>query len=580
MSGIFTASFHNGGLEINGVDSRGRKRQKLYQACREHNIRDPKYCDKQDHIVKGGHHETWIDIEPKKAYEEIFGEAFREFNGKQKKKKRQFNSYWEKVRKSKELVPVREALITIGNCENIPDEETQKQIYKDFVEEFKKANPNMKVIGAYYHADEMRDDGNGGMIKGAPHLHLDYIPVAYKCERGQKVQNSMNGALLEQGILNLELDPEIAMKKFGLREKTKRKSKNQEEDKEPEKTLKERMKTMPKLETAEANPDGKEEAESKKTKPRVVTNLIQWTYQQRNLLMKIAREHGLTIENPNEKREHLNTEDYIHSKDKSLMREAYALAEKLLEDVKEVDSEKSLMIDWEKDLISREEATDLKDKKIEQKVKDFNIQVQKSKDYFDYREKRAKLKEKEAEDQTKILEEKEENFETAKKHVSSSLHKFVQKLKKRKKEISRKGIEVESLLTKAQKVTDKAESLKNTTATSYFDFADDIKMDEARIMASRHDGNGLCTWFNSLGHKFGAWLHKAEYFVKQFWSKTPEDLMQVAQDMKESYCKTLSEYIDKGMKAQTHSQNEKMESLKKEIPEIRRQTRKEIDWWD
>ena len=78
-------------------------------------------------------------------------------------------------------------MITIGNCEVMPDEEVQKAIYKAYVDEFIKQNPNMKVIGAYYHADEMRDDGNGALIKGAPHLHLDYIPVAYKCKRGQRV---------------------------------------------------------------------------------------------------------------------------------------------------------------------------------------------------------------------------------------------------------------------------------------------------------------------------------------------------------------------------------------------------------
>ena len=66
MSESYTASFHNGGMEKDGIDSSGRKRRKLYQACREHNIRDPKYCDKQEHIVKNGHHEIWIDIPPRK----------------------------------------------------------------------------------------------------------------------------------------------------------------------------------------------------------------------------------------------------------------------------------------------------------------------------------------------------------------------------------------------------------------------------------------------------------------------------------------------------------------------------------
>lgn len=240
MNTTYTASFHNGGLETNGVDTRGRKQAKLNQACREHNIRDEHYCDKQEHIIKNGHHEIWIDIPPKKAYEQIFGEAFKEYNDKQKKKSRKFNSYWEKVKKSKDLVPVREALITIGNVENMPSPEVQREIYKAFLEEFQKRNPNMKVIGAYYHNDEMRNNGKGSFVKGASHLHLDYIPVAYNCNRGQKIQNSMNGALLEQGILNLEIDPEVAERKFGLRDKTskdkKKPKKNQIEEEQTEET--------------------------------------------------------------------------------------------------------------------------------------------------------------------------------------------------------------------------------------------------------------------------------------------------------------------------------------------------------
>jgi hypothetical protein len=36
----------------------------------------------------------------------------------------------------------------------------------------------MEVIGAYYHDDETRDDGKGGRVQGAPHMHVDYIPVS------------------------------------------------------------------------------------------------------------------------------------------------------------------------------------------------------------------------------------------------------------------------------------------------------------------------------------------------------------------------------------------------------------------
>lgn len=79
-------------------------------------------------------------------------------------------------------------------------------------------------------------------------------------------------------------------------------------------------------------------------------------------------------------------------------------------------------------------------------------------------------------------------------------------------------------LEESLKITQRAEALRDSTATPYFTFADDIKFDDARLMVAKGDGKGLCSWFNGLGHKFGAWLHKAEYFAKTFWKKTPDEL--------------------------------------------------------
>ena len=588
MSESYTASFHNGGMEKDGIDSSGRKRRKLYQACREHNIRDPKYCDKQEHIVKNGHHETWIDIPPKEAYEQIFGEAFREYNGKQKKKARQFNSYWEKVKKSEVLVPVREALVTIGNVEEgFPDIEIGKQIYKAFLEDFQKHNPNLKVIGAYYHADEMRNDGKGGLIQGAPHMHLDYIPVSYKCDRGQKIQNSMNGALIEQGILNIEIDPEVAEKKFGLREKPKRKKKagteiEAEPDISPE-GLAHRLRCLPKPEE-ETQKEEPEEENGKKTKTRIVTNLVQWTNAQRSLLVKIAREHGLTIENPNEKREHLSTEDYILSKDKSLQSETYALAEKLLIDVKEVDADKV-------DIIEREKDVEKQKAEAEQKAKENEVQAQKNRDYVAYKEGYFRRREQEYNEREENLKKKESFFENAKKHASVSLHKLIKKLKNWKKEVEEKDRALDKALLEASKLAQRAQNLNDTTAPNYRDFANDIQFDEARKMAAKRDGKGLCRWFENLEIKFGSWLHRAQYFAKRFWNKTPDELVVIAEDMRQSYCSNLGEYIEKSMRANTLSQIREAREIQEEIPKVKEQakptikkpvshTRREIDWWD
>lgn len=389
-------------MEENGVDFKGRKRKRLLQACWEHNISDPAYYDKQPHVVKGGVHEIWIDIPSEKAYEQIFGKSFQQYNSNQKKKSRKFDSYYQKVKKLKTLVPVREALITIGNCEVMPDEEVQKAICKAYVEEFKKQNPNMIVIGAYYHAYEMRDDGNGGFIKGDPHLHLDYIPVAYKCKRGQRVQNSMNGALIEQGIVNIEIEPETALKVFGKRDKSKREKKESTLQNSPQ-NMTRKIKCFPKIEKKEE----KQEKEPKET--HLVTNLIQWTHRQRDLLVRIANEHGVTIENPNEKREHQSTEEYILSKINNLKSEVYAMAEKLVVGLEEMKTEKTGLIEWEEDLENREDSLKQGQDKLEAEKTEHAEEVQKDKEAHELRGKVSRRKEREAREGLEQLEEERQN---------------------------------------------------------------------------------------------------------------------------------------------------------------------------
>lgn len=55
--------------------------------------------------------------------------------------------------------------------------------------DFEKRNPNLKVFNAVMHLDE-----------STPHLHIDFVPVAHKGQRGMPLKNSMSGALREQGF--------------------------------------------------------------------------------------------------------------------------------------------------------------------------------------------------------------------------------------------------------------------------------------------------------------------------------------------------------------------------------------------
>ena len=59
----------------------------------------------------------------------------------------------------------------------------------EYVRDFEKRNPNLKVFNAVMHLDE-----------STPHLHIDFVPVAHKGQRGMSLKNSMSGALREQGF--------------------------------------------------------------------------------------------------------------------------------------------------------------------------------------------------------------------------------------------------------------------------------------------------------------------------------------------------------------------------------------------
>lgn len=158
-----------------------------------HNQRYNKYI-KQAHIDPNGLHETWIHQELSSAYKELFNKARLEYNQSQKEKgraNRQIRDYQKQCRDSKQTNEVYEVIFTIGNRDNHPPQDVCRDVLSDVVDEFKKQNPNFKVVGAYFHADEPG---------AAPHVHLDYIPFSKGHKRGLSVQNNLSGALKAQGF--------------------------------------------------------------------------------------------------------------------------------------------------------------------------------------------------------------------------------------------------------------------------------------------------------------------------------------------------------------------------------------------
>lgn len=162
--------------------------------AREHNIRNKKVVSKENHINPDGIHETWIDEPIRQAYERLFGESVRNYNNKQTRPDRKINSYYNTICKDKKKHPVYEMIIGVyGKSKDgspICSIEQGKEIMKKFVDTWQERNPNLELIGAYYHADE----------NGEPHVHLDYVPVAHGYIKGMETQTGLVKALSEQGF--------------------------------------------------------------------------------------------------------------------------------------------------------------------------------------------------------------------------------------------------------------------------------------------------------------------------------------------------------------------------------------------
>lgn len=154
---------------------------------REHNRRNRKITDKEEHIDKNGQFEVWADVDLKTAYHKLFDTAQAEYNDKQSRKDRQIADYYEKIKSDKQKNLAYEIIIGVYGSDS--SEEQKKEILLDYAKSWKIRNPNLCMTGCYWHNDE----------EGEQHIHIDYIPC-YHSSKGMSVQTGLNKALEEQGI--------------------------------------------------------------------------------------------------------------------------------------------------------------------------------------------------------------------------------------------------------------------------------------------------------------------------------------------------------------------------------------------
>lgn len=161
------------------------------QVSQGHNRREPEAIKRQDHIDPDGHYEVWADRALEDLYNEIFGSAVEEYNKHQRRADRRISDYLKSVkgdsRRHGNLA--YEVIVAVGNYGSRPDPEVCRQILLDYYMDWQNRNPQLAVLGAYFHADE----------RGTPHLHLDYVPWADGYKRGPARQVGLDRALQQQG---------------------------------------------------------------------------------------------------------------------------------------------------------------------------------------------------------------------------------------------------------------------------------------------------------------------------------------------------------------------------------------------
>ena len=142
----------------------------------------------------------YVQIPIEEAYEEIFGQAVKEYNAKQKRSDRKIGNYLSKIKQSKNNEKVfYETVVQIGKRDDTgildedgnitEDAKLAKEVLDEYARTFQERNPNLILFNAVLHMDE-----------ATPHLHLDYIPVAHGYKTGLKTRNSLSKGLQEMGI--------------------------------------------------------------------------------------------------------------------------------------------------------------------------------------------------------------------------------------------------------------------------------------------------------------------------------------------------------------------------------------------
>lgn len=166
-----------------------------------HNNRDLTEKEYQDpahsHIIreKTKHNIIMRQQDIKEAYKELFAEELEKYNEKQKRQDRKIKDYYRHVQHSKTLNVQKEMIVGLGAKEDwdkmsFEEKKEAGYIIAEYIQQMAKANrKNMYIYNAVIHLDE----------NGAPHAHVNFVPLAHGYKKGMKTQPSFSKALNQLG---------------------------------------------------------------------------------------------------------------------------------------------------------------------------------------------------------------------------------------------------------------------------------------------------------------------------------------------------------------------------------------------
>lgn len=135
----------------------------------------------------------YCDENLKAVYHELFDSAVERYNVG-KRNDRKITDYYEKIRQSKQEKLFHEVIFQIGNCTDTAvgteEGELAVKILDEYMKEFQKRNPSLRVFSCHLHLDE-----------STPHLHVDFVPYVTGWKgKGMDTRVSLKQALKSLGF--------------------------------------------------------------------------------------------------------------------------------------------------------------------------------------------------------------------------------------------------------------------------------------------------------------------------------------------------------------------------------------------